>query len=98
MVSLVAVTIIGFNQLDGLGRWFLITATMLYFLGVQVPTFVGNVPLNNRLQTLDSEAMEEANLSEARRSFEEPWNRLNLFRTGIALVVSVLLILVRYGA
>ena len=92
MVSLLAVTVLGFGQVEGTGQWTLFSATLLYFLGVQLPTFRGNLPLNNRLQTLDLSAMSDAAVAEARRSFEPRWNRLNVFRTSVSILVSILLI------
>lgn len=94
IISLLGATVVGMNQLEGLSRGLLVTATALYVLGVQLPTFVGNVPLNNQLQTLELKKMSPIDLVEARRSFEPAWNRLNLFRTGICLGVASLLIVV----
>jgi uncharacterized membrane protein len=62
-------------------------------MGVQVPTFTVNIPLNNTLQSLDSSAMTEPARKHAREQFEERWNRWNVFRTICASVVSVLLAL-----
>lgn len=94
ILGLLATTAMGFGQLEGAARVLLITATVLYILGVQLPTFCGNVPLNNRLQTLELTTLSEPELVEARRAFEPAWNRLNLFRTIICLVVAILLIVV----
>lgn len=94
VVSLIAVAIMAFGQLDGLAQGLLIVAAALYLLGVQVPTMRGNVPLNNQLQTLDLTTLGEPELAEARQAFEQPWNRLNFFRTCICIVVSILLIVV----
>lgn len=94
VVSLLAAVLIGFSQLDGLAQGLLITAAGLYLVGVQLPTLRGNVPLNNQLQTLELATMSEPELTEARRTFEPSWNRLNLFRTGICLGVGILLLVV----
>lgn len=94
ILSLLIATVIGFGHLDGLAQCLLIAATVLYILGVQLPTLRGNVPLNNQLQTLEIMTMSESDLSEARRSFEPAWNRLNLLRTIICLGVAILLIVV----
>lgn len=53
----------GFVQLEGLARVLLVVATVLYLLGVQLPTFRGNVPLNNRLQTLELITLSEPELA-----------------------------------
>lgn len=94
ILSLVAATVMGFGQLEGWARILLAAATVLYLLGVQLPTFRGNVPLNNQLQTLDLKSMNEPELADARQAFEPAWNRLNVFRTYISVVVSILLIVV----
>jgi len=94
ILSLLAVTVMGFGQLDGWAQGLLVTATTLYILGVQVPTARGNVPLNNQLQTLELTTLSEPELAEARQAFEPAWNRINLFRTVICLGVAILLIVV----
>jgi len=94
VVSLIAAALMGIGQLDGMARGLLVAAAGLYLLGVQLPTLRGNVPLNNQLQTLELGAMNEPELAKARRDFEPAWNRLNVFRTVICVVVAVLLIVV----
>ncbi|MFK7909128.1 MAG: DUF1772 domain-containing protein [Akkermansiaceae bacterium] len=94
ILSLLIATVMGFGQLEGLARGLLIAATAFYVFGVQLPTFAGNVPLNNQLQTLELNTMSESELAEARQSFEPAWNRLNLIRTSICMAVAILLIVV----
>ena len=57
VIALVVATVLGFMQLEGLHPSLILVATLIYILGVQVPTFTINVPLNNRLQTLDIESL-----------------------------------------
>jgi uncharacterized membrane protein len=92
MVSLFIAATMGLIHRDGWIPGFLIAAAGLYFFGVQVTTIKGNIPLNNRLQAIDLGAMSDAGLSELRKSFEGPWNRLNVFRTVMAILVSLLLL------
>lgn len=94
VLSLLAATVMGFGQLEGWAQGLLITAAALYLFGVQLPTLRGNVPLNNQLQTLDLMTLGEPELAGARRAFEPAWNRLNLLRTCVCVVVAVLLIVV----
>jgi uncharacterized membrane protein len=68
----------------------LISALLVYILGVQLSTFTINVPLNNSLQALNVEVMDEAALKAARMNFEPDWNRWNLVRTPFAGLASVL--------
>lgn len=94
VVSLVLVAVMGFGQLDGWARGLLVAAAVLYVLGVQLPTVRGNVPLNNQLQARELTDMSEPELAEARQLFEPSWNRLNVFRTVVSVLVAILLILV----
>ncbi len=65
----------------------------LYLLGVQLPTAVINVPLNNQLQTLDTTRMASAEIAAARQQFEPRWNQWNRIRTAVATLVALLLII-----
>ena len=84
---------LGIAELTGGNRLLLIVATCLYLVGVQLPTITINIPLNNKLQTLDVEAMNERDQQLARRDFEPRWNRSNAIRTFFASLVSALLII-----
>ena len=94
VLGLIVATVKGFGQLEGRAHGLLLAATALYLVGVQVPTMKGNVPLNTQLQKLELTSMSEPELAEARQAFEQPWNKLNLFRTVICMMVAVLLIVV----
>ncbi len=94
VLALAAAAVLGLMRLDSLGRWLLLLALFAYLLGVQLPTIAINIPLNNRIQTLDVDAMDEASLEVARRGFEPRWNTANAFRTGVACLVSLLLMFV----
>jgi uncharacterized membrane protein len=86
----------GFGQLDGTHRLLLISAPLVYILGVQLSTFTINVPLNNRLQALNVNAMDEVALKAARMNFEPGWNRWNLVRTPFAGLASVLFMILLF--
>lgn len=92
VVALVAAAALGFGQLDGTGRILLIAATAVYILGVQLPTAVVNIPLNNELQTLTIADMTADECAAARREFESRWNASNTTRTFLASLVSVALL------
>jgi uncharacterized membrane protein len=70
----------------------LVVAALISVLGVHAPTLRVNVPLNNQLQRLDTSTMNETTRQRARGEFEARWNRWNLFRTGCASVVVVMLL------
>ena len=95
-VALVISTALGIGQLDGTGRLLIIFATFIYLFGVQLPTFTINVPLNNKLQTLDVDAMNEATLREARADFEPRWILWNSIRTAVASLTSALLMILLF--
>ena len=96
IVAAVAAAGLGFGQLDGAQRLLLISAPIVYILGVQLSTFTINVPLNNQLQSLNVDAMDEEALKTARMDFEPGWNRWNLIRTPFAGLASVLLMILLF--
>jgi len=57
-----------------------------------LPTFTINVPLNNKLQSLNVDAMDVAAQEAAREAFEGRWNRWNAIRSVVSCLVSFLLI------
>ena len=90
---MVASAALGIAELAGRERLLLVVATCIYLFGVQLPTITINIPLNNKLQQLDVEAMHEGEQQRARGEFESPWNRSNVIRTLCANLVSVLLMI-----
>ncbi len=96
VVASVTAAGLGFRQLDGAQRLLLISAPIVYILGVQLSTFTINVPLNNQLQALNVDEMDEAALKAARMDFEPGWNRWNLIRTPFAGLASVLLMILLF--
>jgi uncharacterized membrane protein len=96
VVASVAAAGLGFGQLDGTQRLLLISAPLVYILGVQLSTFTINVPLNNRLQALNVDAMDAVALKAARMKFEPGWNRWNLVRTPFAGLASVLFMILLF--
>ena len=94
VVTLLVALAMGFQQPDGLTRGLLIAASALYLLGVQVQTARVHIPLNNEIQTVDVEAVGEAEQKQARERFEARWNRSNRIRTVIAVVTMLLLLVV----
>ena len=82
-----------FSRLEGAELALIIGATAIYLIGVQLPTAIINVPLNNQLQAQNLESHSEAELKEARQKFEPRWIRWNSIRTGVAMLASVMLII-----
>jgi uncharacterized membrane protein len=84
---------LGLGQVVGFDRMLLVLATGIYLLGVQLPTFIVNVPLNNELQAMDVDVANESACRSARKRFEPRWNQWNTIRTALAALTSALLIL-----
>lgn len=92
ILGLVTATLIGAMQFDGVNRLLIGIAAAIYLLGVQLPTFTINVPLNNQLQMQDLDAMTDLALRQTRVNFESRWIRWNVLRTVFAILTSALLI------
>jgi uncharacterized membrane protein len=97
VIALVVAAAFGVGHLDATGRLLLIVTTLAYLIGVQLPTFTINIPLNNKLQSLNVDAMDESEQQAARDAFEARWNRWNAIRTFISCFVSLLLIVLVLG-
>jgi uncharacterized membrane protein len=98
ILSIIITLILGIMNLSGAQTYLLIFASTLYLIGVQLPTFRFNIPLNNSLQNLDIDSLEESEAASSRDGFEIPWNRWNIIRTinAILTVSILLLLLIRY--
>jgi uncharacterized membrane protein len=96
VVALLTSAVLGIGRLDGTGFVLIIFAALAYFFGVQLPTFTINIPLNNKLQTLDVNAMNETAQKEARIKFEPRWNLWNSIRAAFASLASALLIILLF--
>lgn len=93
-IALIIAAILGVWALEGVNRVTLLAATLVYLVGVQLPTVTVNIPLNNRLQALDLGPDDQDAHSTERRDFEPRWNRWNLTRTVFACLSSVMLLVV----
>lgn len=93
-LAIIATAVLSVWQLEGVARILVISAAVVYTVGVQLPTITINIPLNNQLQGQDIESISESELSETRKNFEIPWLRWNWIRTFIATLVAAILIIV----
>lgn len=96
VIALIISAFYGIGQLQGIDFFLLASAVLSYVLGVQIPTITINLPLNNKLQTLNVDAMSETDIKVSRNEFELRWNTSNLIRTTISSCVSVLLIILLF--
>ena len=92
ILSVLVSVILGTMDLSGQEAVLLWIGCGWYLLGVQLPTIVFNIPLNNTIQALEIDKLNESELTNSRVNFEVKWNRWNKIRTanGI-LAVSVFL-------
>jgi uncharacterized membrane protein len=93
VLAVISAAVLGMWALDGADRLLVIVAALVYVLFVQLPTFTINIPLNNRLQTLELGVTGDADRKRARDDFEPRWNRWNVVRTASASLVSLLLLI-----
>jgi uncharacterized membrane protein len=88
---LIGAVLLNYGTLAGVNRWLLLGAAAMYMVGVQLPTIIVNVPLNNRLQKLELDGLGEVGLRDARGAFEGRWIRWNSIRTVFACLTSAAL-------
>ena len=85
LVSLVSV---GLSE-----TWLIVLVGVAYLLGVQGITVAIHIPLNNHIQKVKIEELNDKTLADERLKFETKWNFFNNIRTGIAISVSLLLLI-----
>ena len=95
-IAVIVSAVFGIGQLQGYEFFVLALATLMNIFGVQLSTIFIHLPLNNKLQTLDVDAMNETDLKVARDEFEPRWNTSNVVRTAISCCVSALLIILLF--
>jgi uncharacterized membrane protein len=74
--------------------WPIVLIAGAYLLGVQGITAAIHIPLNNHIQKVKIEDLDNQTLADVRLKFEAKWNFFNYVRTGIALSVSLLLLII----
>ena len=74
--------------------WLIIFAGFIYLLGVQGITISIHLPLNKHIQKIDINSTNSQTLSEARKNFGKKWNYFNNIRTGIAIFVILIFLLI----
>ena len=73
--------------------WLIILVGAAYLLGVQGITVAIHIPLNNHIQKVKIEELNDETLADERLKFETKWNFFNKIRTGIAISVSILMLI-----
>jgi len=92
-VVILASTVLGIWQLEGLDRLLLVMGCVIHLFGVHLPTIAINIPLNNQLQSVDLESMSAPELLKIKMKFESRWLRWNTIRTFFAILTTVLLLI-----
>jgi uncharacterized membrane protein len=72
---------------------FLLGACICYFAGTLLVTGLGNVPLNNALELLNSADMSPGQLDQSRLQYELKWNRLHTLRTIFAVLSFIFMLI-----
>ena len=93
VVALIASTVLGIWQLEGVDQMLLAVSCLVYLFGVQLPTFIINIPLNKHLQSCDLDAMSDAELMEMTAMFDSRWLKWNAIRTVLAALTTTLLLI-----
>lgn len=91
-VALLSSILLGIWELQGLNLGILIFACLIYLFGVQLPTMVVNIPLNNRLQSIDLGKITESEMLAIEELFESRWLLWNAIRTVIAMLTTLMLL------
>ena len=73
--------------------WLLLSAAVLYIVGVIGVTMGGNVPLNEALDAFRLDAASPEEIARQRAAFEGPWNKLNALRTWASVLAFLLTVL-----
>jgi uncharacterized membrane protein len=94
VLAVIAASVMGVWTVAGIDRVLLVAAAVVYLVGVQAPTMSINIPLNNQIQRLDVATLTDARRQEARETFERRWNRWNVIRTVVAVLVAIVLMMV----
>jgi uncharacterized membrane protein len=93
LILLPVSTYLHYLQNNQIAFWLLLTATIIYLIGVFGVTIFGNVPLNEALAKFNISSSTIFEITHQRKLFEIPWNKLHTIRT-LASVISLVLIII----
>ena len=80
-ILLILLSYFSYNSPTPVQFWYILSAAVLYLVGVMLVTFLGNIPLNNSLEALQINSMNVEQMASFRLGFESKWNTLNTIRT-----------------
>jgi uncharacterized membrane protein len=73
--------------------WLLLVASVIYIIAVFGATAMGNVPLNNALESFNLQSASKEIIAYERARFEGQWNTFHTIRT-VASIVSLVLVII----
>ena len=94
MVAMFMMIVVSSVRVELAEAWQIVLISVAYLVGVQGITEAFHIPLNNDIQNLIIEDLNDETLADERLKFEAKWNFFNYIRTGIALSVSFLLLII----
>lgn len=94
MVAMFMTIVVSSVRVELAEAWPIVLISVAYLVGVQGITAAFHIPLNNHIQNLIIEDLNDETLADERLKFEAKWNFFNYIRTGIALSVSFLLLII----
>ena len=94
MVAIFMMIVVSSVRVELAEAWPIVLISVAYLVGVQGITAAFHIPLNNHIRNLIIEDLNIQTLADERLKFEAKWNFFNYIRTGIALSVSFLLLII----
>ena len=79
-----------------ISQWLILAALLFYGIGTVIVTGLGNVPLNDKLDTLSIKDLSKKQLASERQQYEARWNKLHLIRTLFAVLSFMLILLAAF--
>jgi len=76
--------------------WFILAAAALYGVGTVLITGLGNVPLNDALDTLKLNELSEDQIAGERSEYEFRWNRFHIIRTVFSVLSFMMLLMAAF--
>ena len=93
ILSVLATILVSLLSIGFAEGWLIAVVSFVYLLGVQGITVDIHIHLNNHIQKLNIEELNDKILADERLKFETKWNFFNKIRTGIAISVSLLMLI-----
>ena len=93
IVSILSTVLVSLISAGPSESWLIILVSVVYLLVVQGITVAIHIPLNNHIQKIKTEELNDKMLADERSKFEIKWNFFNKIRTGFAISVSLLLLI-----